>query len=82
MAGSAMVLKCSEWTFYTQVLTRALNELESACLAAPGSKEYEFYRAEAPVVLEEAREALAALKHYVRHLESSAADTPPPATRH
>ncbi len=77
-----MILKYSQWTFYTQVLTRALNELESACLAAPESKEFQFYRTEAPVVLEEAREALAALKNYVRDLESSVADATPPATRH
>jgi len=77
-----MVQNSSQWTFYAQVLSRALNELESACTAAPESQEYKFYRAEAPVVLEEAREALAALKHYVRDLESSGSDTPPTLTRH
>lgn len=77
-----MVQKSSQWTFYAQVLSRALNELESACTAAPETQEYKFYRAEAPVVLEEAREALAALKHYVRDLESSSPDTTPPMTRH
>lgn len=64
-----MALKSSPWTFYAQVLSRALNELESACTAAPESPEYKFYRSEAPVVQEEAREALAALKHHVRDLE-------------
>jgi hypothetical protein len=77
-----MVLKSSQWTFYAQVLTRALNELESACTAAPETQEFKFYRSEAPVVLEEAREALAALKHYVRDLEASGTDLPPPPTRH
>ena len=77
-----MSLKSSQWSFYAQVLARALNELESACTASPETQEYKFYRAEAPVVLEEAREALSALKHYVRDLEASKPNTPPRSTRH
>lgn len=77
-----MALKSSSWTFYAQVLARALNELESACVARPETQEYEFYRAEAPAVLEEAREALAALKHYVSDLESAGPKSPAPPTRH
>lgn len=76
-----MNLRTSPWTFYTQVLTRALNDLESACSAAPDTQEYKFYRAEAPVVLEEAREALAALTRYVQDLETPHLDEPPPETR-
>ncbi len=77
-----MTSKPSKWTFYAQVLARALNELESACMAAPETKEYKFYRSEAPVVLEEAREALSALKHYVRDLETSDANSSQGSTRH
>lgn len=77
-----MTSKSSCWAFYTQVLSRALNELESACTAAPESQEFQFYRAEAPVVLEEAREALSALKHYVQDLETSEKERPPHPTRH
>lgn len=72
----------SPWTFYAQVLSRALNELESACTAPPESQEFKFYRAEAPVVLEEAREALAALKHHVRDLELSQRKNKPTPTHH
>lgn len=77
-----MALKSSQWTFYAQVLSRALNELESACTAAPESSEFKFYRSEAPVVLEEAREALAALQHHVRDMELSQTETEPAPTRH
>ena len=77
-----MTSSSSKWTFYAQVLARALNELESACTAAPETREFKFYRAEAPVVLEEAREALAELKHYVQDLETSGKDELPRPTRH
>lgn len=77
-----MPSKPSKFSFYTQVLTRALNELESACTSSPESREFAFYRAEAPVVLEEAREALAALTHYVQDLETADRPQPPKATRH
>lgn len=77
-----MALKSSSWTFYAQVLARALNELESACTAPPESQEFKFYRAEAPIVLEEAREALAALRHYVSDLESARANPSSRPTRH
>ena len=74
--------KSPQWIFYAQVLTRALNELESACKAPPETQEYKFYRAEASVVLDEAREALAALKHYLRTLEAPDTEMPRPPTRH
>ncbi len=77
-----MASTSSPWTFYAQVLSRALNELESACTASPESQEYKFYRSEAPVVLEEAREALAALKHHVRDLELTQAGNKTTPTRH
>lgn len=77
-----MALKSSSWTFYAQVLTRALNALESACTAPPESQEYKFYRAEAPIVLEEAREALAALKHHVSDLEAARPNPSSRPTRH
>ena len=77
-----MIAKQPKWAFFTQVLSRALNELESACIAEPETKEFKFYRAEAPIVLEEAREALAALKHYVQDLEAPKPSDRPPTTRH
>nr|WP_197501343.1 hypothetical protein [Hyphomonas sp. Mor2] len=77
-----MVLKSAPWVFYAQVLSRALKDLEAACLAAPDSQEFTFYREEAPAVIEEAREALAALRRHVRDLESSQSGPPTPPTRH
>ena len=77
-----MPSKPSRSSFYTQVLARALTELESACTAPPDSQEFLFYRAEAPLVLEEAREALTAMKHYLRELEASVSSETPEATRH
>ena len=72
----------SNWSFYTQILARALNELESACAAPPDSKEFEFYRAEAPMVLDEAREALAALGILLGRLEPPPPSPPTDNTRH
>ena len=77
-----MTSKSSPWTFYAQVLSRALNELESACTAPPESSEFTFYRSEAPVVLEEAREALAALKHHLHDLELAQPKEKATPTRH
>ena len=72
----------SSWSFYSQILKKALNELEYACSAAPESREFRFYRAEAPVVLEEAREALAALDQMIEGLDDRICPTPPSQTRH
>ena len=76
------LLKNSNWSFYTQILSRALNELEAACLAKPESQEFQFYRSEAPVVLEEAREALSALRQHMEELDSPRPTSPPSTTRH
>lgn len=72
----------SNWSFYAQVLSRALNELESACLADPQTREFQFYREEAPIVLEEAREALSALKKQMQALDTEQDSTSPDITRH
>lgn len=72
----------SNWSFYAQVLSRALSELETACQADPQSSEFQYYRNEVPVVLEEAREALSALKKEMQalHVEKNAGA--PDETRH
>ena len=72
----------SNWSFYAQILTRALNELEAACSASPESKEFDFYREEAPMVLEEARDALSVLTQHMQALERAEPSPPPDATRH
>lgn len=77
-----MPLPHSNWSFYAQVLARALNALESACTAAPDSSEFNFYRAEAPAILEEAREALAAMQHLLHDAAPKPPPLPPRGTRH
>ncbi|MEL6860713.1 MAG: hypothetical protein AAGL11_02660 [Pseudomonadota bacterium] len=75
-------MKNSNVSFYTQILTRALNELESACRSKANSEEFDFYKTEAPIILEEAREALSALKSHLEGLELPPAKPPNPPTRH
>ncbi len=65
-----------------QVLTRALNELESACLAKANSDDFDFYKTEAPMILEEARDALKALNSHLEGLESPSPKPRIPPTRH
>lgn len=72
----------SNWSFYAQIITRALNELETACSVPPDSKEFDFYRAEAPMVLEEARDALSILTQHMQKLDKSKNSPPPDVTRH
>ena len=69
------------WTFHFEVLSRALEDLESTCTARPGSPEFMFLRAESAAIFAEAREALAALKKQVRalHQEDPMVATQPTA---
>ncbi|GAB5453913.1 MAG: hypothetical protein Hens2KO_01420 [Henriciella sp.] len=59
------------WTFHFQVLSRAMKELESTCMAKPDSAEFHYLRAEAPSIFAEAQESLAALRDHVSALEES-----------
>ena len=61
--------KNPHWTFHIEVLSRAINDLEATCSAAPGSAEFTFLRSEAPVIITEAKEAISALKRQVYELE-------------
>ena len=61
----------THWTFYFEVLSRAMEDLESSCTASPDSSEFTYLRAEAPAICAEARESLAALREHVNALEQS-----------
>ncbi|MEM9054007.1 MAG: hypothetical protein AAGB16_01665 [Pseudomonadota bacterium] len=69
-----MLSKRPNWKFHAQVLSRAIDELEAACSAHPGSEDFFVYRREAPEAAREAREALADLKRYIQE-----ADEPHPS---
>ena len=70
------------WTFHLEVLTRALNDLESVCTAPSASPEFKFLRSEAPDILAEAREALLALKTRMRAIDGAAQTPTVPETQH
>lgn len=75
-------MKNSNILFYTQILTRALNELEKAYLAKVNSEDFDFYKTEAPMILEEAREALSVLKSLLEGRDLPPARTRKPPTQH
>lgn len=77
-----MKTKNPHWSFHLEVLARALSDLESTCTAKPGSPEFLFLRSEAPVILSEAREALAAIKSQARALEDAFPKSPERKTQH
>ncbi|MEL6727283.1 MAG: hypothetical protein AAFU81_09180 [Pseudomonadota bacterium] len=70
------------WTFHIEVLTRAVQDLETTCTADPGTAEFKFLRSEAPVILSEAREAISALKKQVYELERRRSNALPSPTEH
>lgn len=59
------------WTFYAEILSRSIADLESACTAAPDSSEFVFLRSEAPAIVAEAREALKALSDCIQNYDNS-----------
>ncbi len=59
------------WTFYAEILSRSLKDLETVCSAAPGSEEFIFLRSESPAIVDEAREALIALETHLRTFDSA-----------
>ncbi len=77
-----MKVKNPHWTFYAEVLSRSLNDLESVCSAPPDSSEFQFLRAESPEIIIEAREALSALEAYLRAFDTSTAATESKPTQH
>lgn len=77
-----MKTKNPHWSFHLEVLDRALSDLESTCTAKPGSPEFLFLRSEAPVILSEAREALAAIKSQAHALEDGFSQSLDQKTQH
>ena len=70
------------WSFNIEVLSRAMNDLETVCTSEPGTEEFFFLRSEAKVILAEAREALAELKHQMRCLDLLSTEQTRTATHH
>lgn len=60
----------THWSFNIEILSRALNDLETTCTTEPGTTEFSFMRSEAKIILAEAREALADLKDQMRCLDT------------
>jgi len=77
-----MKSKDPHWTFYAEILSRSLKELETACTATPGSDDDAFYRAESPEIIKEAREALSTLEGFLRSYDQAMAPPSVSATRH
>jgi hypothetical protein len=61
-----MKLKNPHWSFYAEILSRSLKDLETVCSANPDSSEFQFLREESPEIFVEAREALSALEAYLK----------------
>lgn len=59
------------WTFYAEVLSRSLKDIETVCTAATDSAEFVFLREEMPDIVVEAREALIALETYLKAFDPS-----------
>lgn len=66
-----MKLKNPHWSFYAEILTRSLKDLEVVCSASPDSSEFQFLREESPEIFVEAREALSALEAYLKAFDTA-----------
>ncbi|MEM7328307.1 MAG: hypothetical protein AAF437_06165 [Pseudomonadota bacterium] len=74
--------KCPHWKFHTQVLSRSLKDLETACTVSVESDEFKFLRSESRDIVEEARDALQALEEVLRRYEQDMSENHVPPTRH
>lgn len=70
------------WTFYAEVLSRSLTDIETVCTASPDSSEFVFLREEMPAIVVEAREALSALETYLRSVDPAVGKSARPPTQH
>lgn len=70
------------WSFNIEVLSRALNDLETVCASEPGTEEFRFLRSETKVILAEAREALTELKDQMRCLDMLSTEQTRSMTHH
>lgn len=77
-----MKLKNPHWSFYAEILSRSLKDLETICSANPESNEFQFLREESSEIVIEAREALSALEAFLRAYDSSHSTTDPKPTHH
>jgi len=70
------------WTFYAEVLSRSLKDIETVCVSSTDSSEFEFLREEMPAIVVEAREALCALETYLQAFDPSARREQTSPTQH
>jgi hypothetical protein len=70
------------WTFYAEVLSRSLKDIEIVCTASPDSSEFIFLREEMSDIVVEAREALSALESHLRSVDPASSPTARPPTQH
>lgn len=77
-----MTSKDPHWTFYAEILSRALKDLETACTAAPDSSEFEFFRKESPEIVDDARAALSVLEGLLQTYDQDFASPAAPPTHH
>ena len=70
------------WTFYAEVLSRSLKDIETVCTASPDSSEFIFLREEMPAIVVEAREALTALEIYFRSVDPAISTATRSPTQH
>lgn len=77
-----MTSKDPHWTFYAEILSRALKDLETACTATPDSSEFKFFRQESPEIVEDARAALSELVGLLRTYDQDFVAPTTPPTHH
>lgn len=77
-----MKAKDPHWTFYAEILSRSLKDLETACTATPDSSDFEYFRKESPEIVAEARDALTALEGLLRNYDQAMATPASPPTHH
>lgn len=70
------------WTFYAEVLSRSLTDIETVCTASTDSSEFIFLREEMPAIVVEAREALSALESHLRSVDPAVSKLIRPPTQH
>lgn len=81
-SGTVMNTKDPHWTFYAEVLSRSIKDLEAACKAEPDSAEFAYLRNESPDIVDEAREALTALESFLRAYDQAMTATLTSRTQH
>ena len=77
-----MKLKNPHWSFYAEILSRSLKDMEAICSASPDSSDFQFLREESSEIFVEAREALSALEAYLKAFDVAHSSPEPKPTHH